>query len=101
MDFNRGVAPALVAAGMPAVVANQYSVLDTAALTFAREFYAALAHGRPLGDASREARVALGHEIGAEALDWGVPVLFARDPAATLRAPRAAARRVQKARAKR
>jgi hypothetical protein len=101
VDFNRGVAPALVAAGMPAVVANQYSVLDTAALTFAREFYAALAHGRPLGDASREARVALGHEIGAEALDWGVPVLFARDPAATLRAPRAAARRVQKARAKR
>jgi len=102
VEFNRGVAPALVAAGMPAVVANQYSVLDDAATTFAREFYAALAHGRALGDASREARVAIGHAIGAEAIDWAVPVLFARDPGATLRAPRAAApRRVRKARARR
>jgi len=84
------------------VVANQYSVLDTAALAFAREFYAALAQGRALGDACREARVALGHEIGAEAIDWGVPVLFARDPAATLRAPRPVTRRrIEKARAKR
>ena len=33
--------------GTPAVVANQYSVLDTAATTFAREFYAALAQGAP------------------------------------------------------
>ncbi len=101
-DFNRGVAPALVAAGMPAVVANQYSVLDTAATTFARELYAALARGCALGDGFREARVALGHEIGAEVIDWAVPVLFARDPAATLRAPRApTARRIGKARAKR
>jgi CHAT domain-containing protein len=101
VDFNRGVAPALVAAGMPAVVANQYSVLDDAATAFAREFYAALARGRPLGEASREARVAVGHTTGAEALDWAVPVLFARDPGATLRAPRAAPRRRAKARAKR
>ena len=102
VEFNRGVAPALVAAGIPAVVANQYSVLDTAATTFTREFYAALARGSALGDASREARVALGHTIGAEAIDWAVPVLFARDPGATLRAPRAAAaRRIKKARARR
>jgi hypothetical protein len=102
VDFNRGVAPALVAAGMPAVVANQYSVLDRAALTFAREFYAALAHGSALGDASREARVALGHALGTEAIDWAVPVLFARNPAAALRSPRpATARRIRKAEAKR
>ncbi len=102
VDFNRGLAPALVAAGMPAVVANQYSVLDSAALTFAREFYAALTHGSALGDACREARVALGHALGAEAIDWAVPVLFARDPGAALRAPRArAARGLQKARAHR
>lgn len=102
VDFNRGVAPALVAAGVPAVVANQYSVLDSAATSFARELYAGLARGLGLGDASREARVALGHSIGAEALDWAVPVLFARDPGATLRAVRATApRRVRKAKAKR
>ena len=102
VDFNRGMAPALVAAGVPAVVANQYSVLDSAAITFARELYAGLARGRGVGDASREARVALGHTMGAEALDWAVPVLFARDPGATLRAARAAApRRLRKARARR
>ena len=102
VDFNRGMAPALVAAGVPAVVANQYSVLDSAATTFARELYAGLARGRGLGDASREARVALGHTTGAEALDWAVPVLFARDPAATLRTARATApRRLRKAKARR
>ena len=79
------MAPALVAAGVPAVVANQYSVLDTAATTFARELYAALARGESLGDATREARVALGHSVGTGGLDWAVPVLFARDPGATLR----------------
>ncbi len=99
VNFNRGMAPALIAAGVPAVVANQYAVLDTAATTFARELYAALARGGSLGDATREARVALGHSVGAGALDWAVPVLFARDPGATLRtAPR---RRLTKAKARR
>jgi hypothetical protein len=92
VDFNRGMAPALVAAGVPAVVANQYSVLDTAATVFARELYAALARGRSLGDAAREARVALVHSAGSGTLDWAVPVLFARDPGATLRPPRRAPR---------
>lgn len=83
--FNRGMAPALVAAGVPAVVANQYAVVDSAATTFARELYAGLARGRSLGDAVREARVSIGHSLGTGSLDWAVPVLFARDPAATLR----------------
>jgi hypothetical protein len=85
VDFNRGVAPALVAAGVPAVVANQYAVLDEAATAFARGFYAELALGRSLGAAAREARVAVGHAIGADSIDWAVPVLFARDPRETLR----------------
>jgi len=92
VDFNRGLAPALVAAGVPAVLANQYAVLDEAATVFARELYAALARGFSLGDAAREARVAVGHAGESEALDWAVPVLFARSPRATLRAPGAAAR---------
>jgi hypothetical protein len=93
------MAPALIAAGVPAVMANQYAVLDTAATTFARELYAALARGRSLGDATREARVALGHSVGAGALDWAVPVLFAREPGATLRPARR--QRITKARARR
>jgi hypothetical protein len=85
VDWNRGVAPALVAAGVPAVVANQYAVLDRAATAFARDFYAELARGRSLGDAAREARVAVGREVGTGTIDWAVPVLFARDPRETLR----------------
>jgi hypothetical protein len=95
VDFNRGVAPALVAAGVPAVVANQYAVLDESATVFARELYASLARGVPLGDAAREARVALGQTAGDETLDWAVPVVFARDPRARFGAAgrRAPARR--------
>ncbi|HVT44312.1 MAG TPA: CHAT domain-containing protein [Thermoanaerobaculia bacterium] len=90
-DYNRGVAPALVAGGVPAVVANQYVVLDQSATAFARRFYWSLAHGASLGDAAREARVALNYQIDGEAIDWAVPVLFARDPSDRLCAPRPAA----------
>jgi CHAT domain len=84
-DWTRGTAPALVAAGVPAVVANQYSVLDAAATLFARELYDQLAAGRPLGDAAREARIAVAREHGAARIDWAVPVVFARDPREPLR----------------
>lgn len=80
-DFNRGVAPALVQAGVPSVIGNQYSVLDVSATAFARHLYWALAHGRTIGDAAREARVAVNYLISGEAIDWAVPVLFTRDPA--------------------
>lgn len=79
-DWTRGVAQALVAAGAPAVVANQYAVLDEAATLFAGDFYAQLARGRTLGDAAREARLAVVRERGADGIDWAVPVVFARDP---------------------
>jgi hypothetical protein len=85
VEWNRGVAPALVAAGIPAVVANQYSVLDSAATAFARDFYAPLARGRSIGGAAREARVAVGRETSTDAIDWAVPVVFAREPRETLR----------------
>ena len=79
-DFNRGVSPSLLQAGVPAVVGNQYSVLDVSATAFAKRFYWALAQGSSLGDAAREARVAVNYLISGEAIDWAVPVLFARDP---------------------
>jgi hypothetical protein len=85
VEWTRGVAQALVASGLPAVVANQYAVEDAAATTFARELYAQLATGSPLGDAAREARVAVGRERGNLSLDWAVPVVFARDPREPLR----------------
>lgn len=100
-DFNRGVGPALIQAGVPAVVGNQYSVLDVSATAFARHFYWALAQGRTIGDAAREARVAVNYLIRGEAIDWAVPVLFARDPAERLCQPRTVAEQQLKAFAER
>jgi len=79
-DFTSGVAPELVAAGVPAVIANQFPVLDPSATAFARHFYWSLALGRSIGDAAREARVAVNYSITGEAIDWAVPVVFARNP---------------------
>jgi len=62
-DFNRGVAPSLVAGGVPAVVGNQFSVLDVSATAFAKHFYWVLAHGRSLGEAAREARISVNYSI--------------------------------------
>ncbi|HMU29720.1 MAG TPA: CHAT domain-containing protein, partial [Nitrospira sp.] len=90
-DFSRGVAQALIAGGVPAVVANQYPVLDVSATAFSRHFYWALAMGHPIGDAAREARVSVNYAISGEAIDWAVPVVFARNPAQRLCVPRTAA----------
>lgn len=86
-DFLRGVAPALLAGGIPAVVANQYKVLDTSAAAFARHLYGALARGHSLGSAAREARVAVSVAKASEPMDWAVPVLYARDTSLVLCRP--------------
>ena len=83
-DFNKGVAQALVSHGLPALVANQYSVLDSSATSFAQHFYWSLAQGMTLGQAAREARIAVNYSLQGEPIDWAVPVLYARDPNRTL-----------------
>ena len=82
-DFNRGVAQGLVAGGVPIVIGNQYKVLDSSATAFAQHFYWALAHGATVGEAAREARVAVNYSLG-DAIDWAVPVVFAQNPRETL-----------------
>jgi hypothetical protein len=89
-DFNKGVAQSLVAHGLPALVANQYSVLDSSATSFAQYFYASLAQGLSIGEAAREARIAVNYSLHGELIDWAVPVLYARDPGMTLCASPAA-----------
>jgi hypothetical protein len=86
-DFLRGVAPALLAGGIPAVVANQYKVLDTSATAFARHLMWSLARGHSLGEAAREARVAVSVARSAGPMDWAVPVLYARDTSLVLCRP--------------
>jgi pimeloyl-ACP methyl ester carboxylesterase len=82
-DFNRGVAPALIAGGIPAVVANQFKVLDAAATAFAQRFYWSLANGLTLGQAARESRIGVNYS-GSDSIDWAVPVLYAHNPEAKL-----------------
>jgi hypothetical protein len=79
-DFNRGAAQSLVAHGLPALVANQYSVGDSAAASFAQYFYASLAQGQTIGHAAREARIAVNYSLQGDVIDWAVPVVYARNP---------------------
>lgn len=86
-EFNKGVAQALVSRGLPALVANQYSVLDSSATSFAQHFYWSLAQGLSLGQSAREARIAVNYSLQGDAIDWAVPVVYARDPCLRLATP--------------
>ena len=71
------VAAALVKAEVPAVVANQYSILDACAIAFSQQFYRALVGGLPIERAVTAGRVAA-YNADKEGRDWGVPVLYLR-----------------------
>lgn len=73
-----------MAHGLPALVANQYSVLASSATSFAQLFYWSLAQGLTLGQAAREARIGVNFSMQGELIDWAVPVVYARDPNLTL-----------------
>jgi len=72
-----GLAPALVRAEIPAVVAMQWPIEDQAAIRFSRSFYRTLSMGRTIDECVAEGR------LGASAAhsdpnDWAAPVLFLR-----------------------
>lgn len=87
-DFNVAIAPALVARGVRAVMANQYSVPDQGALRFSEIFYTALASGYSIDEAMLQARLAMTYADEAYVVDWGIPVLYTNQsgvmPAASL-----------------
>jgi hypothetical protein len=74
-DLFSGTAAALVHGGVSAVAAMQFSVSDDAAISFARGFYTAIAHGRPIDMAARSGRIEI---LGLNTLEWVTPVLYAR-----------------------
>jgi hypothetical protein len=78
--FNSGLTSSLVESGIPAVVGNQFSVDDLSATVFAQHFYWHLAHGQTIGEAAREARIAVRCYIPGQVIDWAVPVVYAGDP---------------------
>ena len=56
----------------------QFEIIETAAITFAQEFYGAVADGFPVDAAVSEARKAIfatGNDV-----EWGTPVLYMRTP---------------------
>lgn len=77
-DMFAGVAQKLVRRGVPAVIAMQFAITDTAAITFAREFYAALVDTGQVDQALAEARKAI-YVVDGNPLEWATPVLFMRD----------------------
>ena len=73
-----GTAPNLVRRGVPAVVAMQYSILDTTATLFSDEFYRTLALGYPIDTAIQTTRNAMSQEIGLDKRDFATPTLYMR-----------------------
>jgi len=75
-----GMAPALVRAGVPAVVAMQYSIRDDIAIAFAQDFYDALLEGDTIGHVDAAVAVARSRSMLLDPDDrgFGTPVLFLR-----------------------
>lgn len=77
-----GMAPQLVARGIPAVIAMQYPISDDAALVFAKEFYLKLCSGWSRGQvdtAISHARNRIHMDV-KEPMAFATPVLFMRSP---------------------
>jgi hypothetical protein len=72
-----GIAPALVKAEIPAVVANQYSIRDTCAIAFSRQFYRSLVGGMDIERAVSAGRISA-YNADPGGRDWGVAVLYLR-----------------------
>ncbi|MBF8267325.1 MAG: photosystem assembly protein Ycf3 [Dehalococcoidia bacterium] len=78
---SQGTAQALLRAGVPAVVAMQYSVPVITAHRFSKELYRALSRGTPLDEAVGIARRVLSGDRSLPSLDWAIPVLYVQgDP---------------------
>ncbi len=75
-DPFAGIAPGLIRRGIPAVIAMQFEVTDTAAAIFGHEFYLALADGCPVDQAAAEARKAM-YASDCD-VEWATPVLYLR-----------------------
>lgn len=80
-----GIASALAAREIPAIVAMQYEVIDASAKAFSRDFYFALASGLSLDEAMSAGRRAMLRDTSTNAdletivdVEWGVPVLYSR-----------------------
>ncbi|MEJ2555785.1 MAG: CHAT domain-containing protein [Anaerolineae bacterium] len=75
-----GVGPALVEAGIPAVVAMQFAIGDDSALVFTEDFYEMLSRYLPVDECISHACEGLMLNAGVGSVDWATPILFLRAP---------------------
>ncbi len=74
-----GVSPALVDAGLGAVVGMGFTLPDASGVAFAQDFYEMLARFLPADVCVSRAREALLLESGRDSRDWTAPVLFHKE----------------------
>ncbi|MCS6938874.1 MAG: CHAT domain-containing protein [Roseiflexaceae bacterium] len=89
LDPMRSIAPALVRAQIPAVIAMQSPVSEEATRAFAGAFYRALADAFPIDFCVTEGRRAVMNIVGLGRADWGIPVIYTRTEDGRLFEPRA------------
>jgi hypothetical protein len=87
VDPYRSVAPALIRAQIPAVIAMQLTVPQEATRAFAGELYRTLAEGFPIDACVTEGRKAVLGISGLRNPDWGIPVVYTRAPDGRLFVP--------------
>jgi hypothetical protein len=80
-DLFSSTAAALTRRGIPAVIAMQHEVTDTAAIAFARGLYGAVAARLPIDQAVTRARRAIKLSLPGT-LEWATPVLYLRSASA-------------------
>jgi hypothetical protein len=87
--FNHGVASAILErTGVPAVVANQHSITNEAAVAFSATFYRRIAAGAGVDEAVTEARL----RAWPRSVEWATPVLFLTAPSGKILAVKPAQR---------
>jgi|GEM_PF-2551079 len=88
IDPYSSVAAALIAAGLPAVLAMQFPISDEAAIAFSRAFYRSLTAGDPLEGATEEGRLGI---LGKRpsSWEWVTPVLYLQSRNGSLLPPMA------------
>lgn len=74
-DGFQALAPALVRAGVPAVVAMTAPISDPSALLFSKALYRSLAAGDPIDVAVTEGRLAIYSDCDND-YEWAVPALY-------------------------
>ncbi|MEO1366399.1 MAG: SAVED domain-containing protein, partial [Acidobacteriota bacterium] len=74
------VAPPLMRAGIPALVAMQFGISDDAAIAFSRRFYGRIVKGDPIDAAASEARLSIAslENHRDTRVQWPLPVVFTR-----------------------